>query len=119
MCFHMNKKRKEFKRQVNLSALTYALQKRDKDDEFLRSLQTSTEDYVFSEATTYKGKKYKAGDVYTISKADKLSGALPANLTLPSVYSATAKALLDKQKTQNDFYKEFIERATFDQTEMD
>ena len=114
-----DKKRKEFKRQVNLSALTYALQKRDKDDEFLRSLQTSTEDYVFSEATTYKGKKYKAGDIYTISKADKLSGALPPNLTLPSVYSATAKALLDKQKTQNDLYKEFIERATFDQTEMD
>ena len=114
-----DKKRKEFKRQVNLSALTYALQKRDKDDEFLRSLQTSTEDYVFSEATTYKGKKYKAGDVYTISKADKLSGALPPNLTLPSVYSATAKALLDKQKTQNDLYKEFIDRATFDQTEMD
>ena len=114
-----DKKRKEFKRQVNLSALTYALQKRDKDDEFLRSLQTSTEDYVFSEATTYKGKKYKAGDVYTISKADKLSGALPPNLTLPSVYSATAKALLDKQKTQNDLYKDFIERATFKQTEMD
>ena len=114
-----DKKRKEFKRQVNLSALTYALQKRDKDDEFLRSLQTSTEDYVFSEATTYKGKKYKAGDVYTVSKADKLSGALPPNLTLPSVYSATAKALLDKQKTQNDLYKDFIEKATFNQTEMD
>ena len=114
-----DKKRKEFKRQVNLSALTYALQKRDKDDEFLRSLQTSTEDYVFSEATTYKGKKYKAGDIYTISKADKLSGALPPNLTLPSVYSATAKALLDKQKTQNELYKEFIDKATFNQTEMD
>jgi hypothetical protein len=114
-----DKKKKEFKRQVNLSALTYALQKRDKDDEFLRSLQTSTEDYVFSEATTYKGKEYKAGDVYTISKADKLSGALPPNLTLPSVYSATAKALLDKQKTQNELYKEFIDKATFNQTEMD
>lgn len=100
--------KKEFKRQLRLSALQYGLGEKSKIEQEARADERTGTDYVVAnDPVIYKGITYQPGDTVTVSNTDRMKG-VPPGLTDGTAYVATIKAIQDRSVAVNgQLMKEF------------
>lgn len=93
--------KKEFKRQLRLSALQYGLGEKSKIEQEARADERTGTDYVVAnDSVTYKGKTYQRGETVTVSNTDRMKG-IPTGLTDGAAYLGTIKAIQDRSVAVN------------------